>query len=51
MGQMITDVKLAVNGKSRVDLINRAVGQWLSVEEITEGVQQILNREVAYANV
>lgn len=51
MGQMIKDVKLAINGKAEVDLINRPVGQWLSVEEITEGVQKILNKGVAYAGV
>jgi len=39
MGQMYRDVKLAVNGRAEVDLINRPVGQWLSVEEITEGVK------------
>ena len=51
MGQMIKDVKLAVNGKAKVDLINRPVGQWLSVEEIADGVQKILNKEVAYASI
>jgi 2-oxoglutarate ferredoxin oxidoreductase subunit alpha len=40
MGQMVRDVKLAVNGKATVDLINRPVGQWLSVEEITSGVKE-----------
>ena len=43
MGQMITDVKLAINGKAQVDLINRPVGQWLSVEEIVSEVKNILN--------
>ena len=51
MGQMVNDVKLAIGGKSKVDLINRPVGQWLSVEEIVEGVEQILNKGVAYAGV
>lgn len=49
MGQMVNDVKLAVNGQAKVDLINRPVGQWLSVEEITAGVEKILEKE--YANV
>lgn len=49
MGQMVNDVKLAVNGKTQVDLINRPVGQWLSVEEITAGVEKILEKN--YANV
>lgn len=51
MGQMVNDVKLAINGKAKVDLINRPVGQWLSVEEITDGVMNILNKGVAYAGV
>lgn len=42
MGQMVNDVKLAINGNANVDLINRPVGQWLSVEEITDGVNKIL---------
>lgn len=51
MGQMVNDVKLAINGKSKVDLVNRPVGQWLSVEEITEGVMSVLNKGAAYAGV
>ena len=51
MGQMTKDVKLSVNGKSQVDLINRPVGQWLSVEEISEGVKEILDKGVVYAGV
>ena len=51
MGQMVNDVKLAINGKSKVDLVNRPVGQWLSVEEITEGVINVLNKGAAYAGV
>lgn len=38
MGQMYRDVKYAVNGNSNVSLINRPVGEWLSVEEIVEAV-------------
>jgi pyruvate/2-oxoacid:ferredoxin oxidoreductase alpha subunit len=40
MGQMYKDVKCAVNGNSNVSLINRPVGEWLSVEEIVEGVMK-----------
>lgn len=50
MGQMVRDVKLAVNGKASVDLINRSVGQWLSVEEITEGVKEKV-LEKTYAGI
>lgn len=38
MGQMTKDVKLAVNGKVDVELFSKSVGQWLSVEEITEQI-------------
>ena len=38
MGQMFKDVKYAVEGRSNVSLINRPVGEWLSVDEIVEGV-------------
>ena len=46
---MINSVKLAVNGKARINLINRPVGQWLSVEEITAEAKKIL--EASYASV
>ena len=49
MGQMVNDVKIAVEGNAKVDLINRPVGQWLSVEEITAGVRKVL--ENSYASV
>ena len=39
MGQMIRDIKLAVNGKVPVELINRAVGNPPSVEDIVEKVR------------
>lgn len=47
MGQMFNDVKLAVDGQAKTDLINRPVGQWLSVEEITAGVKKILEKNYA----
>lgn len=34
MGQMVKDIKLAVNGAVPVEFFGKAVGQWLSVEEI-----------------
>lgn len=34
MGQMLKDIKLAVNGAVPVEFLGKAVGQWLSVEEI-----------------
>ena len=40
MGQMFKDVKYAVNGKSEVYLVNRPVGEWLSVEEIVSAVEE-----------
>ena len=45
MGQMFKDVKYAVNGQSNVSLVNRPVGEWLSVEEIVSQVE----KEVRYA--
>ena len=47
MGQMFNDVKLAVDGQAKTDLINRPVGQWLSVQEITAGVKKILEKNYA----
>lgn len=47
MGQMFKDVKLAVDGQAKTDLINRPVGQWLSVEEITAGVKKVLEKNYA----
>ena len=38
MGQMFKDVKYAVDGNSKVSLINRPCGEWLSVDEIVSGV-------------
>jgi len=38
MGQMLRDVKLAVNGKVPVEFFGKAVGEWLSVEEITQSI-------------
>lgn len=37
-GQMVRDVKLAVSGKVPVEFFGKSVGQWLSVEEITEQI-------------
>ncbi len=49
MGQMFKDVKYAVDGKSKVDLINRPCGEWLSVEEIVAGVERVMQGGKAYA--
>lgn len=38
MGQMLRDVKLAVNGKVPVEFFGKPVGQWLSVEDIVERI-------------
>ena len=40
MGQMIRDIKLAVNGKVPVELINRPVGNPPSVDEIVERIKK-----------
>lgn len=38
-GQMLRDVKLAVNGEIPVEFFGKAVGEWLSVDEIVEKVK------------
>ncbi len=40
MGQMIRDIKLAVNGKAPVELLNKPVGNPPSVDEIVERVKK-----------
>lgn len=47
MGQMVKDVKYAVNGKSNVELVNRPVGEWLRVEEIVSAVEKIMEKNYA----
>lgn len=42
MGQMINDVKLAVNGKIPVELINKGVGTPPSPEEIAQKAEELL---------
>ena len=44
---MFKDVKYAINGKSKVDLVNRACGEWLSVEEIVSSVEKIMEKNYA----
>ncbi len=38
MGQMLRDVKLAVNGKVPVEFFNKPTGQWLDVESIINAI-------------
>lgn len=47
MGQMFKDVKYAINGKSKVELVNRPVGEWLKVEEIVSAVENIMEKNYA----
>lgn len=42
MGQMIQDIKLAVNGKSPVELVNKGVGAPPSPEEIAQRVEELI---------
>ena len=49
MGQMLKDVKTAVEGNSKVSLLNRPCGEWLSVEEIVEAVEAQVKKGVSYA--
>ena len=50
MGQMFKDIKYAVNGQSKVSLVNRPVGEWLSVEEIVEAVENIVAKGLTVVN-
>ena len=50
MGQMAKDVKFAVEGKADVYQVNRPVGQWLSVEEIIQEMNNQLGEKV-YASI
>lgn len=47
MGQMFKDVKYAVNGESKTELISRPVGEWLKVEEIVSAVEKIMEKNYA----
>ena len=49
MGQMFKDVKFAVEGRANVALINRPCGEWLSVEEIVDAVENIYKKGASYA--
>ena len=42
MGQMLKDVKYAVEGKVNVSFVSRPCGEWLSVEEIVDAVEDIM---------
>lgn len=39
-GQMVYDVRLAVNGKVPVEFFGKAVGQWLSTEDIMQEIEK-----------
>ena len=45
MGQMVKDVKLAVNGKVPVEFFNKPTGKWLEVEEITAEIARQCQKE------
>lgn len=46
MGQMIRDVKLAVNGQVPVEFFNKPTGQWLEVEQIGDEILRQCQQEV-----
>ena len=41
MGQMLKDVKLAVNGRIPVEFFGKPVGSWPSVESIMEAIEEV----------
>ena len=42
MGQMLNDIKLAINGTARVELINKAVGTPPDPEEIVQRIEELI---------
>ncbi len=40
MGQMVRDIKLAVNGRIPVEFYGKPVGSWPSVEELAEAIER-----------
>lgn len=44
MGQMLNDIKLAVNGAVPVEFFGKAAGEWLGVEEITARIEEENNK-------
>ncbi len=42
MGQMVQDVRLAVNGNCPVELINKGVGAPPSADEIMKRVEELI---------
>ena len=47
MGQMIKDVKIAINGQAQVEHIGRPAGEWISAEELTEAVKKVIGANYA----
>lgn len=45
MGQMVKDIKIAVNGKVPVELLAKPAGKWLCVEDIQEEIMRQYNKE------
>ena len=42
MGQMIKDVKIAVNGKAEVVHLGRPAGEWIDVDETLDAVRKMI---------
>ena len=42
MGQMINDVKVAVNGKAEVVHLRRPAGEWIDVDETLDAVRKMI---------
>ncbi len=45
MGQMLRDVRLAVNGACPVEFFNKPTGNWLDVDSITEAIVKYSSKE------
>lgn len=47
MGQMIKDVKIAVNGNALVEHLGRPAGEWIGTEEMSEAVKKVIGANYA----
>lgn len=45
MGQMLEDVKIAVNGECEVDFMGRVAGEYFRADEISEKIEEFFSKE------
>ena len=47
MGQMVKDVKIAINGNAEVVHLGRPAGEWLDVDEILDFTKKMMGDNYA----